>query len=88
MEATQADLTKKMKLFCAREYELMQAEMNEFAKATNKGSNQKKVRELGAEIRKRLAAVPLPMASLGGVPNAAAPMVTPTASPTGAPPSK
>jgi len=89
LEATQANLTKKMKLFCEREYELMQAEMDDFAKATNKGSNQKKVRELGAEIRKRLAAVPPPMASLSGVPNAAAtPMVAATASPTAAPQSK
>jgi hypothetical protein len=80
-EATRADLTKKMKLFCEREYESIQAEMDEFTKATNKGSNQKKVRELGAEIKKRLAAVPLPSPPLSGVGNAAAtPVATATAS--------
>jgi hypothetical protein len=35
-----------------------QKEIDEFEKATNKGQNQKKVRELGAEIKKRLAEMP------------------------------
>jgi hypothetical protein len=86
LEATHADLTKKMKLFCEKDYEMVQTEMDEFAKATNKGSNQKKVRELGAEIKKRLAALPLPTASLSGLANTAAtPMATAAASPTAAP---
>jgi hypothetical protein len=75
-----------MKLFCEKDYEMVQTEMDEFAKATNKGSNQKKVRELGAEIKKRLAALPLPTASLSGLANTAAtPMATAAASPTAAP---
>ena len=35
-----------------------QKEIDEFEKATNKGQNQKKVRELAAEIKKRLAELP------------------------------
>ena len=81
LEATRANLTKKMKLFCEREYELTQEDMDEFAKSTNKGSNQKKVRELGAEIKKRLSAVPMPSLSLNDAGNAVAtPVATATAS--------
>ena len=66
LEATRADLTRKMRLFCGREFELMQAEMEEFERATDNGSNHKKVRELGAELKKRLAALPLPNPSPNG----------------------
>ena len=37
-----------------------QKEIDEFEKTTNKGQNQKKVRELAAEIKKRLAEMPSP----------------------------
>jgi len=72
MEATRANLQNKMKLFCEREYELIQAEIDEFTEATNRGSNKKKVREMAAEIKKRLAAVPLQSPSLSGADNAVA----------------
>jgi hypothetical protein len=57
--AAQADLKGKMKVFCEKNYERVQAECDAFAKATDKGQNKKKVRELAAEIRKRLDAIPV-----------------------------
>jgi hypothetical protein len=63
LKATRANLVTKIHLFCQREFAQIQAEMDEFAKATNKGSNQKKVRELAAEIKKRLASLPVANAS-------------------------
>jgi hypothetical protein len=57
--AAQADLKGKMKVFCEKNYEQVQAECDAFAKATDKGQDKKKVRDLAAEIRKRLDAIPV-----------------------------
>jgi hypothetical protein len=57
-EKARAQLDDRLQaMFQTRAWE-SQKETDEFEKATNKGQNQKKVRELAAEIKKRLAEVP------------------------------
>jgi hypothetical protein len=79
--AAQADLKGKMKVFCEEKYEQVQAECDGFAKATGKGQDKKKVRELAAEIRKRLDAIPVVNAP-GNTRPAPATASTPSTSPT------
>ena len=59
-EAAKAELDRKIKAFCEVKYKQAQAEDDAFAKATQFGENKKKVRELAAEIKKRLTAIPNP----------------------------
>ena len=56
-EATR-DLEGKLKPFVEQKYQEGQAEMDAFAKATDSGANKNKVRELAADIRKRLDSTP------------------------------
>lgn len=58
LEDAKAEMEGKLKAFLERKYQQNQAEMETFAKATDNGQNKKKVRELGADIRKRLDATP------------------------------
>ena len=55
-DEARSDMEAKLKQFLEQRYRQNQAEMDAFAKATNSGQNKKKVRELGADIRKRLEA--------------------------------
>jgi hypothetical protein len=59
-EAAKAELDRKIKTFCKEKYKQVQAEEDAFAKATKFGQNKKKTRELIAEVKKRLAAIPNP----------------------------
>jgi hypothetical protein len=52
------ELTDKLKEFLAEKYKESETEAEVFRKATGRGANQKKVRELAAEIRKQLEATP------------------------------
>jgi hypothetical protein len=58
MEEAQAELRRKLEEFISLKYKEAEAEMQAFSKATNQGADKKKVRVLGAEIRKRLEATP------------------------------
>lgn len=57
-EEAHAELRRKFKDFVDAKYKESDAEMQVFAKATANGAKEKKVRELAAEIRKRLEATP------------------------------
>jgi len=84
-EAGQA-LRQNMDAFLKERYKLIEAEATEFQKATDHGSNKKKVRELGAAIRKRLEAIPAPAGPAYQLPNASpSPSASPTAGPAGGP---
>ena len=63
-EAAKAELDHKIKAFCEQKYKQAQAEEDAFSKATKFGENKKKVRELAAEIKKRLAAIANPTQTL------------------------
>jgi hypothetical protein len=58
-EAAKA-LADNMNAFIPERYKGVDTEADQFQKATNRGANKKKVRELGKEIRKRLDAIPPP----------------------------
>ena len=58
IEAARAALDEKIKVLCADKFAQAHAEMQEFEKATRKGTDRKKVRELAGGIRKRLDALP------------------------------
>ncbi|HEY8835805.1 MAG TPA: hypothetical protein VIM09_09495 [Chthoniobacterales bacterium] len=55
-----AALHQNLDVFLKEKYKALQAEADEFQKATNRGTNTKKVIELGKAIRKRLDALPAP----------------------------
>ena len=57
-DEARADMEAKLKQFVDAKYAQGSAEMRAFAEATKNGENKKKVRELAAEIRKRLDATP------------------------------
>ena len=78
-EAAEA-LHKNLGAFLKEKYRTLEAEGEQFQKATNHGANPKKVRELAKEIRKRLDALPAPTGPGYELPAAASP--TPSASPT------
>jgi hypothetical protein len=77
-EAAQRDLEGHMHVFLDQKYEQMQAEGAAFVKATDRGQNKKKVRELAAVVRKRLEALPKPTPTSTSTPAATA---TATATP-------
>lgn len=54
------DLSSRINVFLNQHYENLQAERNDFVKATNQGRDRKKVSEVGAAIRKRLDALSVP----------------------------
>lgn len=58
VEEARTLLAAKLKEFLAAKYDERDAEGHAFEKATGHGANKKKVRELAAEIRKRLEATP------------------------------
>lgn len=70
-------LQQNMDAFLKEKYKPMLAEIEEFVKATDRGRNEKKVRELGKAIRKRLDAIPAPAKS----PDASTSPATPASSP-------
>ena len=81
LEAAEA-LHKNLDLFLKEKYKALQAEGEQFQKATNYGVNTKKVRELAKEIRKRLDALPAPTGpgyELPAATSATSPTVTPVA---------
>lgn len=57
-EEARMELTVKLKEFLEAKYKESEAEAEAFMKATGRGTNKKKVRDLAAEIRKRLEATP------------------------------
>jgi hypothetical protein len=57
-EEAQLELRRKLQAFLDAKYRENNVEMEAFAKATGHGANQKKMRELAAEIAKRLKATP------------------------------
>lgn len=57
-EEAQLELGRKLEEFLQAKYRENQAEMEAFAKASGYGANPKKMRELAAEIAKRLKATP------------------------------
>jgi inactivated superfamily I helicase len=76
-EKAAAALHENLGAFLNEKYKPLEAEAQEFQKATNHGTNTKKVLELALVIRKRLDAIPAPT----GAPYDA-PVATPTASST------
>jgi hypothetical protein len=76
-EEAAAALKQNMDAFLKEKYKQLEAEAAEFQKATNGGSNTKKVRELGNALRKRLEAIPAPT----GPPSDSAPMPSSTPAP-------
>jgi len=56
----EAALHQNLEAFLKEKSQLLQSETEAFVKATNAGANEKKVRELAKEIRKRLEAIPAP----------------------------
>lgn len=85
-EEAQTLLNAKLKEFLAAKYKETEAEAEAFAKATGHGTNKKKVRQLAAEIRKRLEAtpnttVPFTEASVAPGSSPSAPGPTPKVSP-------
>jgi hypothetical protein len=86
LEEARTLLTVKLKEFLAAKYKETHAEAEAFMKATGHNVNKKKVRELAAEIRKRLEAtpattVPFPDAPAPGSSPVAPPAPVPNASP-------
>ena len=79
-------LKQNMELFLKEKYKALETEAAEFQKATNNGSNPKKVHELGAALRKRLAAIPAPTGPAYELPASTSP--TPAPSPGSPPPAK
>jgi hypothetical protein len=75
LEEAYAELTRKFKVFVETKYKESDVEIQAFSKATANGTNAKKVRELGAEIKKRLEATP----------NATVPFTEATATPGSSP---
>lgn len=57
-DAARADMEAKLKQLIEQKYRASEAEMEAFTKATDNGADKKKVRELAADIRKRLDATP------------------------------
>lgn len=72
-----AVLHKNLDAFLKEKYQPLLAETEAFLKATNRGANEKKVRELAKTIRKRLEAIPFPPKS----PNDTTPTPQPSATP-------
>lgn len=70
-------LRKNLDAFLKEKYKTLQAEGDQFQKATNHGANTRKVRELAKEIRKRLDALPAPTGPGYELPA----LMTPSASP-------
>ena len=86
-----ADMEAKLKAFIEQKYAPSKTEMEAFSKATNKGADKRKVRELAAQIRKRLdatpaATVPYPEPAAAATPAATA-SIAPSVSPSPAAPS-
>jgi hypothetical protein len=59
-EEARVTLEKNLDAFLKQKFEPLRTETEAFAKATNRGANEKKVLELGKAIRKRLDAIPAP----------------------------
>lgn len=76
-DEARADMEGKLKLFVEQKYKQNHSEMEAFAKATGNGANKKKVRELAADIRKRLEATPATTVPFSE--GAAVPRATPSA---------
>lgn len=58
IDSARAGLDEKIKTLCAQKFAQARAEMEQFEKATRKGTDRKKVQQLAGEIRKRLEALP------------------------------
>jgi hypothetical protein len=70
LAAARTDLDARVKAFCNDRFKALQLEREAFVKETNRGQNEKKVRELAAAIKKRLDAVaPTGMLSGSRTPN-------------------
>ena len=80
-------LEQNLDAFLKQKYQPLKAETDAFVKATNRGANEKKVLELGKEIRKRLDAIPVPTKSPSDS-QPATPAASPTLQPTASPVSK
>lgn len=85
-EEARTQLTAKLNEFLEAKYKEGDAEAKAFEKATGYGANKKKVRELAAEIRKRLEATPdttVPFTEATAAPGSApsAPVSVPNVSP-------
>jgi hypothetical protein len=87
-QEARAALQQNMDAFLKEKYKPMLAEMEEFVKATDRGRNEKKVREMGKAIRKRLDAIPAPAKSPDAPTPAATPVSTPPPQASGTPVSK
>ncbi len=78
VEAAKRNLQIQIDFFLKGRYEKLQADNDAFVKATNRGQDVNKVRELAAAIRKRLDTLPLPVPT--------PPQIAPSLSATPAPP--
>jgi hypothetical protein len=87
LEEAQTELKRNVTEFVKAKYKELEAETDAFAKATENGAKEKKVRELAAEIKKRLEATPattVPFSEASAAPGsspASAPVPAPRASP-------
>lgn len=75
-EQARAELTRKMQEFMDVRFAAARAEMTAFAKETGNGANKKKVRELAAKIKKRLAELPATTVPHGGASLSPSPSVS------------
>jgi hypothetical protein len=76
-DEARADMEAKLKQFVDAKYAEHNAELESFAKATKNGADRKKVRQLAAEIRKRLDATPATTVPFGDAqPGGATPSVS------------
>jgi hypothetical protein len=78
-ESARANLDAKVKALCAEKFGQARAGMTAFEKATRKGNDRNKVRQLAGEIRKRLDALPPVQTPTPGP--SSSPAAAPSASP-------
>jgi hypothetical protein len=79
-----AALHQSLEAFLKEKYQPLQSETEVFVKATKYGANEKKVRELAKEIRKRLDTIPAPTGSAYDS-TTTAPASSPAPQPSGTP---
>ena len=81
VDEARTDMEAKLKQFVEAKYAAGSAEMRAFSEATKNGVDKKKVKQLAAEIRKRLDATPATTVQANGAPQSASPTPSVSASP-------
>ena len=81
VEQARFRLDDRLTAFCRMKMDAALKETQSFAEKTKKGQNQRKVRELGAEIKRQLNATPPILPLLPATSTSPAPTLSPSASP-------